>query len=176
MSKFARECPCQGNKGHLGIHILVPKQGEVCLKLTKTQRNFFLGHGIKTSDPKEAANIFLSRDHKKLLALLLNYQDGMLGVYMVPPIFFGQVPHAVILSEVKEDKYLANVRGDIAERKVFNALKEYFGKKGDDVLIVHSHKFLVNERNNEKGKPNEKDFILINLSKGKVFAKKHLNQ
>ena len=81
MSKFAK-FPCQGNKGHLGIHIIVPKQGEVSLKLTKTQRNFFLGHGIKTSDPKEAANIFIWRDHEKLLALLSNYKNGIFGVYI----------------------------------------------------------------------------------------------
>ena len=166
MSKFAK-CPCRGNKGHLGVHIIVPKQGEVSLKLTKSQRNFFLGHGIKTSDPKEAANVFIWRDHEKLLALLSNYKKGMLGVYMVPSIFFGQVPHAVVLSEsqYKGTKYLDNIRGDIAEIKVFNELKEYFGKTGDDVLIIHSHKFLVNESNNEK------DFILFNLSKGNIFSK-----
>ena len=167
MSKFAK-FPCQGNKGHLGIHIIVPKQGEVSLKLTKTQRNFFLGHGIKTSDPKEAANIFIWRDHEKLLTLLSNYKNGMLGVYMVPPMFFGQVPHAVILSEDCEKKYLDKVRGDIAENKVFHALKEYFKKTGDDVLIVHSHKFLGNGSNNEK------DFILFNLSKGNLFTKSNV--
>ena len=38
-------------------------------------------------------------------------------MYMVPPMFFGQVPHAVILSEDCEKKYLDKVRGDIAENK-----------------------------------------------------------
>ena len=32
-------------------------------------------------------------------------------------MFFGQVPHAVILSEDCEKKYLDKVRGDIAENK-----------------------------------------------------------
>ena len=87
---------------------------------------------------------------------------------MVPPMFFGQVPHAVILSEDCEKKYRDKVRGDIAENKVFHALKEYFKKTGDDVLIVHSHKFLGNGSNNEK------DFILFNLSKGNLFTKSNV--
>ena len=140
------------------------------LKLEKVQRDFYLGHGIKTNDPKEAARIFLQRDHDKLLALLLEYHRGKLGVYMVPCMFFGQVPEAIDLS--KKEKALTlpaanNVLGDIAERKVFYALKEYFTLTGDDVLIIHSHKFL------QKGNNREKDFIIFNLSKGKYFYWMH---
>ena len=75
MSKFAK-CPCRGNKGHLGVHIIVPKQGEVSLKLTKSQRNFFLGHGIKTSDPKEVANIFIWRDTDHCFWTGLSVSEG----------------------------------------------------------------------------------------------------
>ena len=131
------------------------------LKLSKVQKNFFLGHGIKTNDPKEAAKIFLKRDHEKLLKLLLEYYHGKLGVYMVPPMFFGQVAEAINSSEKALSLAAAdNVRGDIAERKAFYALKQYFTDTGDDVLIIHSHKFL------QSGQNNEKDFIIINLSKG----------
>ena len=141
------------------------------LKLEKVQRDFFLGHGIKTNDPKEAARIFLQRDHDKLLALLLEYHHGKLGVYMVPCMFFGQVPEAIDLS--KKEKALTlpaanNVLGDIAERKVFYALKEYFTLTGDDVLIIHSHKFL------QKGNNREKDFIIFNLSKGEYSYWMHI--
>jgi hypothetical protein len=131
------------------------------LKLSKVQKNFFLGHGIKTNDPTEAAKIFLKRDHEKLLKLLLEYYHGKLGVYMVPPMFFGQVAEAINSSEKALSLAAAdNVRGDIAERKAFYALKQYFTDTGDDVLIIHSHKFL------QSGQNNEKDFIIINLSKG----------
>ena len=76
-------------------------------------------------------------------------------------MFFGEVPEAIKRSEFKVPKFLDKVRGDIAESKVYHALKEYFNANGDDVLIVHSHKFLHKDSNNEK------DFILFNLSRGK---------
>ena len=76
-------------------------------------------------------------------------------------MFFGEVPEAVILADYKDPKHLARVRGDIAENKVYHALNDYFKRTGDDVLIVHSHKFLINHEQHEK------DFIVFNLSKGK---------
>ena len=119
-----------------------------------------MGHGIKTSDPKEAANIFLHRDHQELAALLSEYIPGKLGAYMVPPMFYGEVPEAIKFSEFRVSKYTDRVKGDFAESIMYYALKEYFGSNGDDVLIVHSHKFLNMAGNNEK------DFIVLNLSKG----------
>ena len=82
---------------------------------------------------------------------------------MVPPMFYGEVPEAVILSEYKVPKHLDRVRGDIAESKVYYALKNFFETTGDDVVIIHSHKFLHNASNNEK------DFIVFNVSKGKMI-------
>ena len=155
-----KKCPCQSEKCHLGIHNIEPKQADVSPTLAKVQRKFFMGHGIVTKDAKEAARIFLSRDHDKIEALLVHYRNGQLGVYMVPPMFFGEVPEAVILEDYKVPKHLDRVRGDIAESKVYHALNDYFKRTGDDVLIVHSHKFLNQTSNNEK------DFIVFNLSKG----------
>ena len=157
-------CPCKSNKCHLGIHRIEPKQVEVRPTLAKTQKRFFIGHGIVTTDPKEAARLFLSRDHDRIQALLVHYRNGQLGVYMVPPMFFGDVPEAVILEDYKVLKHLDKVRGDIAESKVYHALNDYFKSTGDDVLIVHSHKFLNQTSNNEK------DFIVFNLSKGKSYV------
>ena len=133
------------------------------LKLTKVQKEFFMGHGIRTDDPKAAAKILLKRDHMKLLELLIEYYHGKLGMYMIPCMFFGQVPEAISLSNYEKALTWSaeNVTGDIAERKVYYALKKYFTLTGDDVLIIHSHKFL------QKDTVNEKDFILLNLSKGK---------
>ena len=158
------KCSCESNKCHLGIHRIEPKQVEVRPTLAKAQKKFFIGHGIETTDPKEAARLFLSRDHDKIEALLAHYHNGKLGVYMVPPMFFGEVPEAVILADYKVPKHLDRVRGDIAESKVYHALNDYFKRTGDDVLIVHSHKFLNQTSNNEK------DFIVFNLSKGKLYV------
>lgn len=159
-----KKCPCQSNKCHLGIHSIEPKQVEVSPTLVKLQKKFFIAHGIlMNTDPKEAARIFLSRDHDKIEALLVNYRHGQLGVYMVPPMFFGEVPEAVIMKEYKVPKHIDMVRGDIAENKVYHALNDYFKRTGDDVLIVHSHRFFNQTR---KGN-NVKDFIVFNLSKGK---------
>ena len=85
--------------------------------------------------------------------------------------FYGQVPEAVNLSAFNVQKYADSIRGDVAERKVFYTLKEYFTSTGDDVLIVHSHKFL------HKDSQTEKDFIIFNLSKGtKYFIKPYNKQ
>ena len=158
---FQHRCPCQENKNHLGISEIVPKQSDSQSELPKVQRKFFLGQGIKTTDPAIAANIFLHRDHEKLEELLCQYCHGKLGVYVVPPMFFGEVPEAVIPSEYKVSKQLDKVRGDIAERTMYFALKEHYKMTGQDVLIIHSHKFL------NKASNNEKDFIIFNLSNGK---------
>ena len=79
---------------------------------------------------------------------------------MVPPMFYGEVPQAIYLYEFNSKKHLDKARGDIAERTMYYALEEYYKMTGDDVLIIHSHKFLSQEGNNEK------DFIVLNLSIG----------
>ena len=154
-------CPCEKRECHLGIFVVELKQSIIHQKpLNKVQREFFLGHGIQTRDKKEAANWFLKRDHKKIAELIHQYVSGKLGVYMVPSMFFGENPEEVKLSEYKIIKNKARVMGDIAESTMFYALKSYFKEEGDDVLIIHSHKFLTT------GIVNEKDFIVFNLTKG----------
>ena len=46
---------------------------------------------------------------------------------------------------------------------MFEALKKHYEKSGDDVLIVQSHKFLNSVSSNEK------DFLLVNVTKGKDY-------
>ena len=89
-----------------------------------------------------------------------------LGVYTVPPTFYGEVPDVIKLSEFKGEKNINRVKGDLAERTLFHALKTYFALKGDDAIVIHSHKFLHKESNNEK------DFIVLNLSKGMYLIPK----
>ena len=55
------------------------------------------------------------------------------------------------------------IRGEEAERSMFDALQKYFTE--DDVLILSSHMFL-----NEKNDSHEKDFIIVNLSKGYIMT------
>ena len=57
-------------------------------------------------------------------------------------------------------KHLDQVKGDLAEKTMFQALEKYYSEEGDDVAIIHSHKFLNSASNNEK------DFIVLNHSKG----------
>ena len=159
---FLFKCPCSENKHHLGISEIIPKPIDKSTEQPKVQKKFFLGQGIKTTDASEAANIFLHRDHKKLEELHRQYCRGKLGVYIVPPMFFGEVPEAVIPSEYKVSKHLDKVRGDNAERTMYFGLKEHYKKTCQDVLIIHSHKFL------NKASNNEKDFIVFNLSNGKL--------
>ena len=61
-------------------------------------------------------------------------------------------------------KHKDGVRGQIAEQIMFEALKKHYEKSGDDVLIVQSHKFLNSVSSNEK------DFLLVNVTKGYTMA------
>ena len=154
--------PCQARTCPLGVFEIEPKKSNF-----KRKRQYSLGLGLQTSDPKEAGDIVLHRDHKRIVALLEQYYPGKLGVYMVPPMFYGVVPQAVKLSEYKVQKHQDKVKGDIAERKMFYAFQEYYNMAGDDTLVVHSHKFRMDDSNNEK------DFIVLNLTKGRWYVNSH---
>ena len=166
VKKCQYKCPCEKNKCHLGVFNIEPNETETSSKLNKVQKEFYLGHGIKTNDSNEAANIFLERDHHELISLLSKYSPGKLGVYMVPPMFYGEVPSAIKLSEFKGEKNIDRVKGDLAESTMFHALKKHLALNGDDAIVIHSHKFLHKESNSEK------DFIVLNLSKGMYLIPK----
>ena len=157
------KCPCSEKKLHLGISNIISRKSECSSKQNKLLRKFFLGNGVTIKDPIEAANHCLHRDHRKLVKLLEKYHHGQLGLYMVPPMFYGQVPEAINLSEYKVKKHIDNVKGDLAERAMFFALEKYFLDEGDDVMVIHSHKFVNSVGNNEK------DFIILNLTKGMIL-------
>ena len=73
---FMFKCPCKEKKCHLGVFIIIPKESEALSELSKVQKKFYLGHGIKTNDPIEAAKILLHRDHKKFLSNSSNNERG----------------------------------------------------------------------------------------------------
>ena len=166
-------CPCENNKDYLGIVTLVePEVNPTRKKKLKLKHSFFLGNGIKEDDPKEAANKLLFRDHKDVADLNDNYYNGKLGPKFLPPIFYSAIPNVVNPSAYEDQTklkpgrhkpYHDEIRGEEAERLMFDALQVHFNQTKDDVLILSSHKFLNDTSNNEK------DFIIVNLSKGYVM-------
>ena len=72
------------------------------------------------------------------------------------------------------NQLISALNGDITERKSFESLKNYFNQNQEDALILHSHKFLIPPRQDSpKHLKNctynkEKDFIIINLTKGYI--------
>ena len=135
--------------------------------MQKVQKEFFMGNGVTTKDQAKAINDLINRDHPRLIRFLEEYGPGKLGTYFVPPIFFSSTPEIIKLSEYdaktrgKGKHKEGAVRGQLAEQIMFNALKVYYRKRKDDVIILHSHKFLKNAT--------EKDFILINVTKGYIM-------
>jgi len=55
------------------------------------------------------------------------------------------------------------LKGQVTEKVMFKALENHFEKTQDNVIVIHSHKFLENKSNSEK------DFIVVNLNKGYVL-------
>ena len=66
-------------------------------------------------------------------------------------------------AEPKDHINHGTLRGDMAERKVFEALQKYFDLTKDDCLVLHSYSFLHRENYREK------DFVILNLTKGYVM-------
>ena len=172
LSKYERICPCQEGKDYLGIASIYPKCTHLSnAKLEKLRRLFFMGNGIKIKDAREAARHLLFRDHKDLAYLNIDYYNGKLGAKFLPPMFFSGIPKVSNFKEYQEHYatkaekglYSDQIKGVLAEKFVFNELKKYHGNSKDDVLIVHSHKFLGSKTTKEK------DFIILNLSKGYIF-------
>ena len=159
-------CPCQKNNNYLGILELTLKQGQEQKK--KVNTNFFLGNGIKEKDPKEAAAKLLNRDHKDVANLNENYFNGKLGAKFLPPIYFSDIPHIINPDDYETKKnfkpaMVDKIRAEKAEKTMFQALQKHFNETKDDVLVLSSHKF----SNDTSVK--EKDFIILNLSKGYVM-------
>ena len=56
-------------------------------------------------------------------------------------------------------------RSSVIGQAVYFGFQKYYESTGDDVLMIHSHKFLSKASNNEK------DFLVFNLNKGKDYFK-----
>ena len=135
--------------------------------MEKIQKDFFLGHGIKTMDKVKAANDLLHRDHPRVICFLKEYGPGKLGTYFVPPMFFISNPDIIDLHKYEsrtqgKGKHKDLVKGQIAEQAMFKKLKKYYENSKDDVIVIHSHTFLQSQ--------SEKDFIVLNGTKGYLMA------
>ena len=135
--------------------------------LEKAIKKFFLGNGICTKDKEKAANDLLTRDHHSILRFLQEYSPGKLGAYFVPPMYFSSNPEVVNYQEYRKKtqsagKLMDSVKGQIAEKIMFDKLREYFNSSKDDVIVLHSQKFFQSA--------GEKDFIVVNLTRGYVMA------
>ena len=64
--------------------------------------------------------------------------------------------------EVVMVKNLSSVKGEMAEKKVFQALEKYFSLTKEEVVVFYSFNFMGYEKDLN---PEEKDFILINWTK-----------
>ena len=68
------------------------------------------------------------------------------------------------MNERRMIEKLKLVKGERSEKRVYEALKRYFKKHNEEVLVLYSFKF-IGEKEGVNCKQREKDFILINLSK-----------
>merc|ERR1711860_438006 len=126
-----------------------------------------------------AINELFERD-QDLLKRLLNGEITVedFGILLFPEIFLSKVQLALNLDleEWNRKKKAAiqkdiphpkiddgNLAGDFWERYLYNALKKYFENTKDACFIIHGHSFL--HQDNLK----EKDFIILNLSKGYIM-------
>jgi hypothetical protein len=135
--------------------------------MEKIQKEFFLGHGIKTKDKIKAASDLLHRDHPKVIRFLKEYGPGKLGTYFVPSMFFSSNPDIIDLYKYEsrtqgKGKHKDLVKGQIAEQVMFRKLKKYYENSNDDVIVLHSHTFLQSQ--------SEKDLIVVNGTKGYIMA------
>ena len=89
-------------------------------------RKFFLGNGMSTTDSEKAATDLLHRDHKLIVHFLENYCSGQLGAYFVPSIFISDIPKVISTKQGEYDeKYSDTVKGQIAEKIVFEELQKH---------------------------------------------------
>ena len=139
------KCQCHNSKKHLGIFPII-HTFEIPTNVKKNQKilqKFFFGNGIKiNNNVKEAKKLLLERDHQDIASLINGYVQGKLGTKIVPPFCLSK---------------------NQAEREMFDALKTFYNGNGDDVVILHSHMLMG------PNIPQEKDFIVLNLTKGTLL-------
>ena len=110
-------------------------------------------------------------------------EEGTIGQIFVPKQFLSKYPEVIdfdkFLEKVKkiqdkpeksqEEKQLIkkmmHIKGERAERKVYNSIKKYFTERNEDVLVVRGLKFMkLTNQDEEEILDFEKDMLIINLT------------
>ena len=153
---------------------------------------FCMANCITTRDEESAKQQLMERDHPNIVRLKQEgYKKGDLGTIMFPPVFLTKMPGVLneyefssrrqefVQTQGQDTKEIPDydesgmMSGELAEKELYFGLKSFYEQSGDDVVILHSHFFLWNDSTHEK------DFILINLSRGTIMvieAKQHTKQ
>ena len=154
---------------------------------------FCLANCVTTRDEESAKQQLMERDHPNIVRLKNDpYKKGNLGTLMFPPTFLTKMPGVLNEYEFsgRRQEFMQSqgqdiqeteeaipdydqqgvLSGELTEKELYFSLKGFYEQLGDDVIILHSHFFLWNDNTPEK------DFILINLSRGTIMvieAKQH---
>ena len=148
------------------------------LNITLPLMNWLMGNNVKyePKDIEKAIDSLFERDHKRFLKLLSgDIEVGKFGAIFIPMVFFSDIPALIDTKEFQRRKGNGDLllmdyskdgqmQGEGPERKVFQALQAYFWKTGDACLVLRGHRFLYNQNYQEK------DFIILNLTKGYVMV------
>ena len=119
-------------------------------------------------------DLLLKRDYPNIAAFD-GSKNGMVGTIFIPESYLPKKPKVVnpeisdeIKSQFPDDKKLLGeikqTKGDLLERKVYEALKEYFNNKpNENVLVIQGIEMvkLGGIRGRDK---QEVDFLVINFS------------
>ena len=144
----------------------------------KIQQNIavHLGTDQFETDIVEAIKKVMRRDWPHL-------EEGRIGQIFVPKIFLSKYPEVIdfdkFLEKVKaieekpektqEEKQLIkkmmHIKGERAERKVYNSIKKFYTERNEDVLVVRGLKFMkLTNQSQDEIEDFEKDFLVINLT------------
>ena len=116
-------------------------------------------------------------------------KKGHIGQLFVPKVFLSKYPEVFDFqkfiekckerqgqcqegtNEAKMKAKVCHIKGELAERKVYNAIKKIFKKHNEDVLVIQGLKFMaLAEQSQDEIKDFEKDFLVINLTRRYVMS------
>ena len=122
---------------------------------------FVLGQSFATQDVNEAIYKRLKRDYPEI-------PDENFGAIFVPESYIPKAPQVIdpeLECESKDKDVIGNwrkIKGDLIERKCYDALKNVFENRGENALIISQLEINLSE--NSKNKL-EIDFLVVNLTK-----------
>ena len=161
-------------------------------KIKTNLYSYYLGNNVEFASFKKAATFLFNRDYKDKKQIF------------VPEVFLTKIPKMILhekeqvekkleamnddelSEEEKKEKEklkerLKTIEGEVIEKKVYHALKDYFKSHSDqEVLVIHGYEFAELDKlaNRNDVKHWEKDFLIVNKTYGYIMnieAKSSLN-